>query len=685
MLNQRIHNRRLGAVLGAALLLAGAGWAADRPPALRGAETLDPVQPWVVQVDLRELPEPPAWRPGDPIKVIPRRIRPKPLELTVPPQPALDEDPLAGAQAQTALDVGFASPIHNFDGQGFSGVFPADPVGEAGPQFYVQMINGMINGNIATRTTFYDKVTGSPVVSFFLQDLAPSGTACHDGFADPIALYDHLADRWFLSEFADPPPNVLCIYISRTSDPISGGWFLYQIDTPSFPDYPKYAVWPDAYYVNTNESSLSVYALDRENMLQGQALRPTQRFTAPDLFFWLFQTMPPIDLDGPPPPTGSPAWFVRHRDTELHNPGVIEPTQDFIELWPFHVDWDDAGNSSFGPPIEIATSEFSSLLCDPVTISCIPQLGGPPLDPLREAVMWKPQYRNFGTHESIVGNFPVALDAPNHAGVRWFELRRVGDDPWTLHQEGTWAGPQGQVDPTSRWMASIGMDREGNIALGYDVSSPVIFPGVGYTGRLAEDPTGDMTQGDLTLVDGSGPSLPSSRWGDYNSLNVDTEDDCTFWFTSMYGKLDSPTSAGNWATRIGAFRFDDCVVAPGAPTKANGGGWIPVGEGGQARFSFNADANASPPQGQISYDARDVDGPKLKGTVADVAFPAADQAVLTGSCDPASGSCTFELTVEDHGEPGRGVDHFSIEVFDAAGELMHSADGFLGAGNIEVR
>jgi Big-like domain-containing protein len=634
MLKRGVHTRWSGLFVGSLLLAV---------PAL--AIELDPVEPWVTEIDLRDLPAPPAWKPGDPIKVIPRRIYPKPPKagLTLPPQPALPTDPLAGPQPQAALSGGFGTPIHTFDGQGFSGVFPADPVGEAGPRYYVQMING----NTGTRTAFYDKGSGGLVVSFLLQDLAPPGSACRSGLGDPIALYDHLADRWFLSEFANDPPNALCLYVARTDDPISGGWFHYQINTATFPDYPKYAVWPDAYYVNTNESSLSVYALDRENMLQGLPLRPTQKFTAPDLSFWLFQTLPPVDLDGAPPPAGSPAYFVRQRDTELHNPTVLNPTQDFVELWPFRVDWTNPANSRFGPAINVPTSEFNSLLCDPVTFSCIPQPGGRPLDPLREAVMWKPQYRNFGTHESIVGNFPVVLDAPNHAGVRWFELRRVGVGPWTLHQEGTWAGPLGQVDPTSRWMAGSGMDREGNIAVAYDVSSAVVFPGIRYTGRLAGDPLGTMTQGDVTLVEGTGPSVPFERWGDYNSLNVDTENDCVFWFTSMYGKLAAAADAGDWATRIGAFKFDNCVVQPvnNPPIARN-------------------DEAATTPNTAITIDVLADNG---HGADSD---PDGDSLTVTAVADPPNGTTEHlgEGRVSYAPDPGfRGTDTFTYELSDGRG------------------
>lgn len=611
--------RRWFALLTGVLLLTAPALAVGQTENPAGPELIPPVDPVIIDVDLRTLPPPPVWKPGDPTTARPRVMHPRPRSNE--PQPALDQDPLAGPQAvQTNAD--FATPIHNFEGQAFSGVYPADPVGEVGPDYYVQMING----SGGTRTTFYNKVTTAPAVSFLLQSLAPVGSACRTGRGDPIPLYDHLAGRWLLSEFATAPPNALCIYISQTGDPISGGWFLYQINTQTFPDYPKYAVWPDAYYVNTNESDLSVYALDRENMLAGLTLRPTQKFIAPGLSFWFFQTLPPIDLDGQPPPVGSPAFFVRQRDTELHNPGVPSPTQDFVELWPFHVDWDTPANSTFGPVINIPVADFSSLLCDPVTFQCIPQPVGRPLDPLREAVMWKPQYRNFGTHQSIVGNFPVALDSPTHAGVRWFELRRVGSGPWTLHQQGTWAGPMGQVDPTSRWMAGTGMDKLGNIAIGYDVSSSAVFPGIRYTGRLAADPLGTMSQGDLTLIEGTGPSLPHERWGDYNSLNVDTEDDCTFWFTSMYGKgpiADNPF--GDWATRIGSFKFDNCVTADLSITKTGPPGRVPTGR----NMTYTLTVTNNGPD-----DAADV-------TVVDT-LPAS---VTFVSATPSQGGCSGTSTV----------------------------------------
>ena len=61
-----------------------------------------------------------------------------------------------------------------------------------------------------------------------------------------------------------------------------------------------------------------------------------------------------------------------------------------------------------------------------------------------------------------------------------------------------------------------------------------------------------MSQDETLLVHGISPN-GSPRWGDYNSMNVDPIDDCTFWFTAMWADVN-----GFWSTRIGSFRFSSC-------------------------------------------------------------------------------------------------------------------------------
>jgi hypothetical protein len=520
-----------------ALLATFAGSAAgDSGPqkiTLRGAEPLAPSIPTVFDGDLRRLPRRREWRPGDPIKEIPRRHH-HPPRIT-PPGSKPQIDPLLAAQARAPQTRSPQPPILNFAGQGFAGAFPPDTVGDVGIDHYVQMVNSAGGAVFAV----YDKSNGSLVAGPIALDSLGTGV-CANGLGDGVVLYDQLADRWLLSEISTFG-NTLCVYVSKTSNPITGGWFAYQFYTPDLPDYPKYGVWPDAYYAATNESNPTVYAFNRAQMLAG-GVATAQRFTAPPLDAFGFQALIPADADGlTPPPAGAPNPFLRHRDDEAHDPGANDPARDFLEIWEFHVDFATPANSSFTGPTNVPVAEFDSGLCGFSSFSCFPEPGGPTLDPLREVVMHRLQYRNFGTYQTLVGNFVTDVDGTDHGGIRWFELRQTSGG-WGLYQEGTFA-----PDAHHRWMGSAAMDGAGNLAVGYSVSSATLYPGIRYTARQPGDPLGTL-QGETAVVAGAAAHA-SNRWGDYSALSVDPVDDRTFWFTTLY----TPTSL--WATRIATFRL----------------------------------------------------------------------------------------------------------------------------------
>lgn len=468
--------------------------------------------------------------------------------------PELGPDPLlavqeAAMQQQSAPDSpdAFGTPLLNFNGQGFTGVNPPDTEGDVGPNHYVQMING----NSGARLTIHNKSTGAVTVGPVTLDTLATSGACQSGMGDPIVLYDQLADRWLLSEFASSG-NHLCVYISTGPNP-AGTYYFYDFTTPSFPDYPKYSVWPDAYYVTTNEnngasSTPAAYALNRTRMLAGLSAT-FQRRTAPALSGFGFQAFTPADLDGPTaPPSGSPGLFMRHRDTEVHGPAG-QPSNDLLELWAFTVNWTTPANSTFSKIADIQVAEFDSALCGLTSYECIQQPGSSVrLDPLREVIMWRLAYRNFGSRQVLVGNFSTDVGS-DRAGVRWFELRKTGAN-WTLFQQGTYA--PGNV---SRWMGAIAMDKQGNMALGYNVGSSSTYPSLRYVGRLASDAAGSMPQGEFTLVSGTAANA-SNRYGDYSAMSIDPSDDCTFWFTGQWN------GASTWSTRIAKFKFDQCGSTP---------------------------------------------------------------------------------------------------------------------------
>ena len=533
--------------------------AAAEPNEVAQAEQSAPVSPRVVYVDLRDLPQPEAWQPGDPVREIPRR---RYLENQVDVEPVPSADPLAPAQrdynpfAQRG-GSSFTTPNRNFAGQGFSGVNPPDTVGDVGPEHYIQMINA--GGGAVVRV--YDKAEPTPnVITTFNLDSLGSGV-CGNGLGDPIVLWDRQAERWMLSEFSSSGNN-LCVYISQTPDPVSGGWFAYGFTAPQFPDYPKYGVWPTdvnggggSYVVTSNESAGGgVYVLDRGQMLAGNSATFT-RFVLPALSGFGFQASTPADLDGPnPPPANAPAIIMRHRDTEVHS-GPGSAPGDLLEMWRLDVDWNNTSNTSLTQIASIDVADFDSSLCGLTSFNCFPQPGtGTTLDPLREVIMNRLQYMNHDDYETLVGNYVVDVDGTNLGGVRWFELRRVGGaaGAWTLHQEGTYT-----IDNDNRFMAGISMDQSGNIALAYNVSSSSTFPSLRYTGRSFDDALGVMTAPETVIHPGTA-SNSSNRYGDYSSMNLDPADDCTFWFTG------EDNTSSSWRTQIASFKFEQCgcLLAP---------------------------------------------------------------------------------------------------------------------------
>ncbi|HEV8367731.1 MAG TPA: fibronectin type III domain-containing protein [Pyrinomonadaceae bacterium] len=434
----------------------------------------------------------------------------------------------------------------NFNGIQYPGVAcncaPPDTNGEVGASQYVQIVN---EGFEVFDKTDGSSLLGASGISTLWQGF---GGVCEtSGHGDPVALYDQLADRWVITQFAGASvPTDECVAVSTTGD-ATGSYHRYAFHLGSnFFDYPHLAVWPDGYYMSMNVFNSAgtaflgpqPFVFDRSRMLTGL---PATFISTGITGGSGEETYLPADLDGSTlPPPGAPATFVEW------------PGGGSYRTFHFHADFGTPANSTFTLFSSPGAAGFS-VLC-PTTRSCVPQSGTTSrLDAIADRLMFRLAYRNFGTHESVVGNYTVSSGSV--AGIRWFELRNVTAGPVTVAQESTY-----QPDSTWRWMGSTAMDQDGNIAIGYSASSGTIFPQLRYAGRLASDPANVLGQGEATLFAGTGSqSGTGSRWGDYSDLTVDPVDDCTFWFTSEYY---STTSQFNWRTRLGSFRFPTCGGNP---------------------------------------------------------------------------------------------------------------------------
>jgi hypothetical protein len=444
------------------------------------------------------------------------------------------------------------SPILNFDGIPFPGVAcncaPPDTNGAVGKTQYVQIVNEGYQ--------VFDKATGTSVLgpNSISSVWTGFGGVCESaGSGDPVMLYDHLADRWVISQFAGAaggPITDECVAVSTTAD-ATGTYNRYGFHLGSnFFDYPKLSVWTDAYYMSMNVFNAAgtsylgpqAFAFDRTKMLAGL---PATFISPTGPLGGSVDPFLPADIDGSTlPPSGAPSTFVGFPG-QASNPNYT--------TYHFHVDFATPANSTFTTFATPPAAGFTALCA--TTRSCVPQAGVSSrdnLDGIGDRLMFRAAYRNFGAYESVVSNYSVS--AGGVAAVRWFELRNVTAGPVTVYQQSTY-----QPDTTWRWMGSAAMDGQGNLAIGFSASSSAINPQLRYAARLATDPLNTLGQGEAHLFDGTGSqSGTGNRWGDYSALVIDPVDDATFWFTSEYY---SATSSFNWRTRIASFK-----LASGAPT-----------------------------------------------------------------------------------------------------------------------
>ena len=521
---------------------------------IQGPFTITSVKVASFDGDVRRLPTLRANAPNV------EREAPRPLRRTSAPTVPAPTAPRAPSNQPAAAPVAprALTSLQNFDGldrYAGGGWVPPDPNGDVGPNHYIQAVNIALG--------IYNK-TGAQLAAFSYDALFAGGVApCNtSNYGDPVVLYDAISDRWIAIDFAyynSNGPFYECIAVSKSADPVSGGWWLYTVDVSEtgapgvywFDDYPKLAVWSDGIYMSANMynaagtvfESARVFAFNRNDLINGA---PTGLRNVYFNVGGSYSTLLPSNLRGALPPPGTPSFFA----------SIDEPNS--FHLWKFHVtSWGPPVIASFSGPTDLAVNNFT-MPCYGATIqTCVPQLGTTQsVDSLGDRLMMQLQYRNFWGLESLWANHTIAANAAvgYPTGVRWYEIRNPNGSP-TVYQQGTF-----QPDSNYRWMGSLALDREGNMALGYSVSSAGMYPAIRYTGRMVTDPPGQLSGWEASLIEGSGSQIGTYgyRWGDYSAMTIDPCDDLTFWYTNEYFS----TTSSVWRTRIGSFQLGGAPAPP---------------------------------------------------------------------------------------------------------------------------
>jgi hypothetical protein len=474
-------------------------------------------------------------------------------------------------------------PLMTFEGGAaaqFCACAPPDSDGDVGPNHYVEAINVAFNVYDKNGTSLAGPITYN---SFF----APlTGTPCanaNDG--DPFVMYDHLADRWVISDFAFPAfPGTSfwqCVGVSQSPDPVAGPWVLYAIQTDStvpaeLGDYPKFAMWDsggspaqNAYFFTVNLFTspttfvgVRAFALDRASMLSGGPANAIA-FTVPLTGVGnSYSFVPATFRTGDPPPAGRDEMLLA-----IDSPATGGVTLTQVHARFFHVDFGTPANSTLGsgtdhtPNAEITVTGFVDAFTNTAGFTIVPQQGTTQhVDTLGDKIMTPVVYQNLSGTESLWASGTVCTDAncTVQTGVRWYQFNVTGGTfPSTPVQQQTWTNGS---DGLYRFMPSIAVDAAGNAAIAYSTSSSTAFPGIRYAGRLVGDPSNDLGQGENTMFNGTGSeSDTNGRWGDYTMTTIDPSDGMSFWHVNQY---EATTGSFNWHTRIGKFQFAAASPTP---------------------------------------------------------------------------------------------------------------------------
>jgi len=528
-----------------------------------------PVVPSEFSGDVRSLPQYVTEEERRQFSLRPELDR----EIPVNKKPLPGIGPEAPAQL-LAPAAPMPTPSISFNGMNFTSNgagHPPDTVGDVGPSHYVQAVNTSIG--------IYNKTTGAAISTFTFNTLwagAGTGTPCDTAnMGDPTVIYSRQNDRFIVADFAWSDivngPYYECIAVSKTANPVTGGWWLfaYRADDaahPWLPDYPKMGIWPDGLYMSANMfdcltagcgsasyMEARVYGLNIIDLVNGAPLRSIVIDTNSTSRF----TLLPSNYRGAAPPVGTPNFVVGESATLFA-----------WEVFKFHVDYVTPANSTFTGPTNVTQASYAT------AASTVPEPApGNASDTLAERMMMQNQYRNIGGVESLWVNHTTGTpSASTPTGIQWGQINVTGATINTtpvqqqIYNNG--------ADGINRFMGALAVDHDGNMALGYTASSSTVAPDIRYVGRLSTDPLNTLPQTEITMLPGVTRSVQTgtcgvtcTRWGDYSAMSVDPVDECTFWYTNMY----FPVQGTNWVTRVGSFKFPSCVSQPTAASVPIGG------------------------------------------------------------------------------------------------------------------
>lgn len=409
-----------------------------------------------------------------------------------------------------------------------SGFIPPDTMGAAGPDHFVELLNGQY--------AVYRNTDGVRVQTSTLNDFWRNGGVVPTGsFAfDPRVTYDSSSGRWFAASVDNSnAPNNFLIAVSNSSNPTQG-WKGFAIPSDSaksrWADFPTLGVNRDGVYLAANmfpitaSSSTSVLVLPKADLIAGTVAHRT-----------LFENVSPgstgfsIQPVSDPKSTGAPVamllsdfntgagFFKRSDITGSITSPVLDTTNKFIAVPPFG---GPPNAQQPGPkaPLEVLDSRLGSNVV------------------MRNGELWGVQ----------------SVNVEGRSALRWFDIDVATN---TLRQSGLIASPT-----LAFYYGSIAVNDFGDVVIGFSGSGQSQFASA-YAVQ-GQTQNGVTTFGDPLLLKAGVSDYEvtfgagRNRWGDYSATVLDPDDPLHFWTIQEW-----VSGTDVWSTQI-----TELNVVPEPPT-----------------------------------------------------------------------------------------------------------------------
>ncbi len=487
----------------------------------------------------------------------------KPQATTRPPAPSETGAPQPPASRAPALDLSFdaADFVNNSSLTGFVFI-PPDPIGAAGPDHVVNVVNVAIQ--------FFQK-DGTLDANLSLRDFF-AGLSPTTYTFDPKVIYDQYAERFVvvtLEKTNSPETSRIFVAVSDDADP-NGAWTVTAIDAymvigsqTRWADYPGFAIDEEAVYITanmfnfpgTNLGGVRLWILDKGLGSSGfyDGGPASVSVFNPYAGGGSGSTTQPAHVFGTAPNSAFGTFLVSYSGltdglneylqvTRLDNPlGTPSFSQNFYNL----------GN------LETNLSELPGA----------PQNGDSRLINTNDRRALHSVWRDDSLWIVATVALPDVL-GPEETAAYWWQMDTSVLGSLSVNDQGSILG-EDIASGTYTFFPSIAVTSGGDVGIGFSASAPSIYAGSYYTTVEATALAAPNT-GTQVLRAGLAPYYrvlngTRNRWGDYSGVALDPVDEC-FWVYNEHAitqgtPTGSPPQTGRWGTAFGRVCTCDQTLA----------------------------------------------------------------------------------------------------------------------------